>query len=112
MKYLLDTCVISEIIKPQADGNVIAWMQSQNEDSLYLSVLTLGEIEKGIEKTYVVKVTPHSKACFLKVSFYTDYDNAPRDYIIIKNEPEATHWQLPENVSEKEGVIYKNFSKI
>ena len=49
MKYLLDTCVISEIIKPQADGNVIAWMQSQNEDSLYLSVLTFGEIEKGIE---------------------------------------------------------------
>ncbi len=75
-------------------------------------LLWKGKIEKGIEKTYVVKVTPHSKACFLKVSFYTDYDNAPRDYIIIKNEPEATHWQLPENVSEKEGVIYKNFSKI
>lgn len=50
MKYLLDTCVISEIIKPQADENVIAWMQRQNEDSLYLSVLAFGEIEKGIEK--------------------------------------------------------------
>ena len=42
--------MISEIIKPQADGNVIAWMQSQSEDNLYLSVLTFGEIEKGIEK--------------------------------------------------------------
>jgi len=50
VKYLLDTCVISEIIKPRADKNVIAWMQSQNEDCLYLSVLTLGEIKKGIEK--------------------------------------------------------------
>jgi len=66
-------------------------------------LLWQGKIEKGIEKTYVVKVTPHSKACFLKVSFYTDYDNESRDYIIIKNEPEATHWQLPENVSE--GVL-------
>ncbi|MBE8233386.1 MAG: type II toxin-antitoxin system VapC family toxin [Endozoicomonadaceae bacterium] len=51
MKYLLDTCVICEVIKPQANENVISWMQSQNEDSLYLSVLTFGEIEKGIEKT-------------------------------------------------------------
>jgi predicted nucleic acid-binding protein len=50
MKYLLDTCVISEIIKPRPDENVISWMQSQNEDSLYLSVLTFGEIEKDIEK--------------------------------------------------------------
>ncbi len=50
MKYLLDTCVISEAIKPQADKNVISWIQSQNEENLYLSVLTFGEIEKGIEK--------------------------------------------------------------
>ena len=50
MKYLLDTCVISEVIKPQADKNVIAWMQNQNEENLYLSVLSFGEIEKGIEK--------------------------------------------------------------
>jgi predicted nucleic acid-binding protein len=51
MKYLLDTCVISEIIKPKADKNVISWMQNQDEESLYLSVLTFGEIEKGIEKS-------------------------------------------------------------
>ena len=51
MKYLLDTCVISEVIKPQADENVIAWMQNQSEENLYLSVLTFGEIEKGIEKS-------------------------------------------------------------
>ncbi len=50
MKYLLDTCVISEVIKPRADENVISWLQSQNEDSLHLSVLTFGEIEKGIKK--------------------------------------------------------------
>jgi predicted nucleic acid-binding protein len=50
MKYLLDTCVISEIIRPQPDKNVISWVQGKNEVSLYLSVLTFGEIEKGIEK--------------------------------------------------------------
>ncbi len=51
MKYLLGTCVISELIKPRADENVISWIQSQDEESLYLSVLTFGEIEKGIEKS-------------------------------------------------------------
>ena len=50
MKYLLDTCVISEIIKPKADENVISWIRNQEEDTLYLSVLTFGEIEKGILK--------------------------------------------------------------
>lgn len=50
MKYLLDTCVISEIVKPKPNDNVISWLQAQTEDSLYLSVLTFGEIEKGITK--------------------------------------------------------------
>jgi len=51
VRYLLDTCVISEVIKPRADKNVISWMRNQDEESLFLSVLTFGEIEKGIEKS-------------------------------------------------------------
>ena len=50
MKYLLDTCVVCEIIKPKPDKNVVTWLKSQNEDDLFLSVLTFGEIEKWIEK--------------------------------------------------------------
>ena len=50
MKYLLDTCVISEIIKPKPNENVITWLKNQDESDLFLSVLTFGEIEKGIEK--------------------------------------------------------------
>ncbi len=51
MRYLLDTCVISEMVKPHPDAHVLSWLQSQSETDLYLSVLTFGEIEKGIEKT-------------------------------------------------------------
>ena len=50
MKYLLDTCVISELIRAKPDQNVVSWMKTQNENDLYLSVLTFGEIEKGIKK--------------------------------------------------------------
>ncbi|MBK8453036.1 MAG: type II toxin-antitoxin system VapC family toxin [Thiofilum sp.] len=51
MKYLLDTCVISEIVKKEPNKNVLAWLAAQDEDSLYLSILTFGEIQKGIEKS-------------------------------------------------------------
>lgn len=50
MKYLLDTCVISELVKPQPAPGVVNWIQNQQEQELYLSVLTCGELQKGIEK--------------------------------------------------------------
>lgn len=50
MKYLLDTCGIAELIKPKPEKNVVQWLKLQNENQLYISVLTLGEISKRIEK--------------------------------------------------------------
>lgn len=46
--FLLDTNIISELIKPRPEPRVIRWVDSVDEGLLYLSVLTLGEIEKGI----------------------------------------------------------------
>ncbi len=50
MSWLLDTCVLSEYARRAPDPKVIAWLDAQDEDSLHLSVITLGEIEKGILK--------------------------------------------------------------
>ena len=50
MKCLLDTCVISEICKDSPHASVDVWFQNANEADLYLSVLSLGELEKGIQK--------------------------------------------------------------
>ena len=50
MKYLLDTCVISEYKKLMPDAKVMAWLESQPDDQLFLSVLSIGELEKGIVK--------------------------------------------------------------
>ncbi len=49
MSYLVDTNVLSELRNKRADANVVAWMQARPRQSLYLSVLSLGEIRKGIE---------------------------------------------------------------
>ena len=50
MIYLLDTCVISELIKVNSCSNVVNWIDSKDEEGLFLSVITIGEIEKGITK--------------------------------------------------------------
>ncbi len=50
MKYLLDTCVISELVRKKPHPRVVGWLSDQDERSLFLSVLTLGELEKGIFK--------------------------------------------------------------
>lgn len=50
MNFLLDTCVISELIAKQPNQAVIQWIESVDEDRLYLSVITIGEIRKGIAK--------------------------------------------------------------
>ena len=49
MSYLLDTNVISELVRPKPDENVLAWFGNMPDDALYLSALTLGEIRKGVE---------------------------------------------------------------
>ena len=50
MKYLLDTCVISELTKKEPNQKIIQWIQEKHESDLCLSILTLGEIQKGITK--------------------------------------------------------------
>ena len=50
MSYLLDTNVVCETFRPHPDPRVIQWLEAVSSDELYLSVLTLGEIRKGIEQ--------------------------------------------------------------
>ena len=50
MSRLLDTCVLSELVKTEPNANLLRWFEQQDEDTLYLSVLTLGELERRIEK--------------------------------------------------------------
>jgi toxin FitB len=53
--YLLDTNCVSELVRPKPNPRVVEWVDSTDEGLLYLSVLTLGEIRKG------VAALPHGK---------------------------------------------------
>ena len=50
MNYLLDTCVISEYTKKHPEQSVLEWVANCVESDLFLSVLTIGEIKRGIER--------------------------------------------------------------
>jgi len=48
--YLLDTIVVSELVKSTRNPDVIAWVDAHDENTLFISAITLGEIQKGISK--------------------------------------------------------------
>lgn len=50
-RYLLDTNIVSELRKPRPHGGVVDWVTRQDEEQLFLSAVTLGELQIGIERT-------------------------------------------------------------
>ena len=47
-RYLLDTNIISNVIKPEPSGSLLAWMGAQKDDALFIASLTVAEIRRGI----------------------------------------------------------------
>ena len=58
MSYLVDTNVLSELRRKQPQPEVVAWFTQRPRQTLYLSVLTLGEIRKGIERLDAARQQP------------------------------------------------------
>jgi predicted nucleic acid-binding protein len=48
VSFVLDTCALSETARPSPDAGFMAWLDRQDSAALFLSVLTIGEIEKGL----------------------------------------------------------------
>lgn len=99
MKYLLDTCVISELIRTQPTSTVVEWINQQPDRDLYLSVLTFGEIEKGIEKS----ANPDQKRT---LALWVEHDLKQRfeNRIIPVDLAVATEWGRVQGACEKKGL--------
>ena len=50
MSFLLDTCAVSEFIKPQPSDSLVQWLRSTDDLQMAISVITLGEIQAGISR--------------------------------------------------------------
>ena len=98
MKYLLDTCVISEVIKKEPNKNVIAWLQAQDEDNLFLSILTFGELQKGIQKH-----TDQTRKQKLKIWVEEDLKKRFENRIIPIDLKVVTNWGSIQGLAELAG---------
>ncbi|MEI6056636.1 MAG: type II toxin-antitoxin system VapC family toxin [Lentisphaerota bacterium] len=97
MKYLIDTCVISELIKPMPDANVEKWFYSKKEESLHISVLTFGELKKGISK-----LTDSKKKNSL-IEWLAEIENRFIERTLDVNKEVAESWGLIQGLLEKKG---------
>jgi predicted nucleic acid-binding protein len=50
-RFLLDTNVVSELRKPKPHGGAVAWLEARAEEQLFISAVTMGELQAGVERT-------------------------------------------------------------
>ena len=96
--FLLDTNVISELIKSKPDGNVLRWIDETEETILFLSVLTLGEVRNGIERLNSGKRRGRLES-WLTVDLRLRF----QDRILTVNEAIAERWGALSATAAKKG---------
>jgi toxin FitB len=85
--FLLDTNVLSELIRPKPDGNVLRWIEETDESIVFLSVLTLGEIRNGI-----ARLRPGSRRGRLESWLQVDLRSRFQGRILPIHEAIADRW--------------------
>lgn len=98
MNYLVDTNVLSEATRPHPDGNVAAWLDSQSAHELFVSVVSIAEIQKGI---FLLPVGQRKK----KLEHWLDHDLLPSfaGRVIPLGEQEMTAWAKLQAQVERTG---------
>ncbi len=97
MNYLLDTCVISELIKPAPNSAVVKWLNETPSEQLFLPTIAVGEIRKGIVKL------PDSKRKQRLIQWLNHLINDYQDNIIPIDLAVAETWGRLQGQSELNG---------
>ena len=98
--FLLDTNVISELVKPRPEGNVTAWIEGTDESLLYLSVLTLGEIRRGI-----ATLSQSRRRATLEAWLDKDLRARFEDRILAVDQEVADRWGLLTAAARNSGIV-------
>lgn len=88
-RYLLDTNIVSNLIKPEPSETLIEWMAAQEDESLFLSAITLAEIERG-----VLELPARRKRRQLE-DWFNGEDGPTQTFagrILSFNQAAASHW--------------------
>lgn len=106
MNYLLDTCVISELTKPASDTRVTNWLKNTLTETMFLSVVTIGEVRKGLTKL------PDSKKKIRLEnwlgSLIVEYSDRilPMDLSVMEN------WGFLQGRAKKTGIPMSSFDSL
>ena len=98
MKYLLDTCVISELVKTSPNPIVLDWLNNTPSERLFLSVITIGEIRKGLTKL------PDSKRKNKLTEWLNTLLEDYQDRIYSIDLAVAENWGVMQGKAEKSGM--------
>lgn len=90
--FLLDTNVISELRKPRRDPGVVRWMTNARAEELYLSVITIGEVAKGIGKQRRVGTVEATSRADALEAWLDGLLVAYSDRILAVDVPVASRW--------------------
>ena len=98
MSWLLDTCVVSELVRPRPKASVVSWVLERDEDELFLSVITIGELEKGI-----ARLPDSPKRVALEQWVRRELADRFRDRLLAVDSGVAARWGALVGASEARG---------
>ena len=98
--FLLDTNIISELVKPRPEASVTRWIEGTDESLLYLSVLTLGEIRRGI-----AALSQSRRRATLEAWLDKDLHARFEGRILIVDQEVADRWGLLTAAARKSGIV-------
>ena len=98
MRFLLDTCVISEMLRERPDPGVVEWLSGHPEDRLLLSALVVGELVRGVSL-----LSPGRKRVSLE-TWIQSLELRFEGRIIALTEAECTRWGKLSGALQRKGV--------
>lgn len=99
MSYLLDTCVLSEFTRKDPHAGVVKWLDAQSEADLFLSVVVIGELARG-----VAQLADSAKKRRLHAWLYTDLCDRFQGRILPVSEAVALAWGEMTGRQARDGV--------
>ena len=106
MRYLLDTCVLSEMVKGAPDANVIQWLQARKPHELFVSAMTWGELQRGVSSL------PQSKRRSELTRWLEQLEAGFDDRILAFGQQAAEVWAQMTVLTEAQGKSMAAFDSI
>jgi toxin FitB len=106
VKYLLDTCVLSELVKPAPQGSVLTWMQARQSHHLYASAITLAELQRGVQRL------PISRRREALTQWLEQLEVSFEDRILPFDRETAGYWAALCTQAERTGLTMSAFDSL